>query len=168
MVRMVGLWELVVAMNAVPSAIDPFFNPEFVAKSGLGMLLAAGLFSVGIPLLVGLGFIYFPGAITRDVLRIQSPTAPDSNAASLLERVSFTTLGVWFAVQGVLDGVHTFSRTYLYRRFVEDQRYPGIGGPVLSPLEFAGLVTAVLQLVIGLWLLLGNRGLANALARLRR
>lgn len=168
MVRMVGLWELVIAMTAVPSAIAPFFDPEYVAKVGLGTLLAAGLFSVGIPLLVGLGLVYFPGAVTTQVLRIQSPATPESKDTSLLERVALGALGLWFAVQAILDGVHTFSTTYLYRRFVEDQRYPGIGGPAISPQEFAGLITAALQLAIGLWLLLGNRGLANALARLRR
>lgn len=168
MVRMVGLWELVVAMNAVPSAVGPFFNPEYVAKAGLAALLAAGLFSVGIPLLMGLGLTCFPAAVTTKVLRIQSPAAPGSKDTLLLERVAFAALGLWFSVQAVLDGVHMFSNTYLYRRFVEDQRYPGIAGPAISPQEFAGLITDVLQLAIGLWLLLGNRGLTNALARLRR
>jgi len=168
MVRMVGLWELVVAMNAIPSAIDPFFNSEYVAKVGLGTLLTSGLFSIGIPLLIGFALIYFPGAMTTGVLRIQPPAAPESNDVSLLERVAFAALGLWFSVQAVLDGVHTFSRSYLYRRFIEDQRYPGVSGPAISPPEFAGLITAVLELAIGLWLLLGNRGLANVLARLRR
>jgi len=166
MVRMVGLWELVVAMNAIPGAIGPFFNPEYIAKAGFGMLVAAGLFSVGIPLLLGIALIYFPGAVTTGVLRIQPPAAPESNDTHLLERVAIAALGLWFAVQGVLDGVHAFSRWHLYRRFVEEQ-YPGATGPAIGTQEFAGLITAVLQLVVGLWLLLGSRGLANALARLR-
>jgi hypothetical protein len=166
MIRMVGLWELIVAMNAIPGAIAPFFNPEYIAKAGFGMLVASGLFSVGIPLLLGLALIYFPSTATTKVLRIASPAADESRDTPLLERVAIAALGLWLAVQAVLEGVHTFSRWHLYRRFVEDQ-YPGATGPAIGPQEFAGLITALLQLAIGLWLLLGSRGLANALARLR-
>ncbi len=165
MVRMVGLWELVVAVNAIPGAIGPFFNPEYVAKAGVWLLIAAALFSIGIPLLLGLALIYFPGTVSTTVLRIE-PAAEESKERPLLERVAIAALGLWFAVQALLDGVHVFSRWHLYRRFVEDQ-YPGATGPVIGPQEFAGLITAVLQFAIGLWLLLGSRGLANALSRLR-
>ena len=43
------------------------------------------------------------------------------------------------------------------------QGYAGLG-----PNEFADLITAALQLIVGLWLLLGSRGLVNVFARLRR
>jgi hypothetical protein len=165
MVRMVGLWELVVAVNAIPGAIGPFFNPEYIAKAGVWLLIAAALFSIGIPLLLGLALIYFPGRVSTTVLRIE-PAAEEPKERPLLERVAIAALGLWFAVQALLDGVHVFSRWHLYRRFVEDQ-YPGAAGPAIGPQEFAGLITAVLQFAIGLWLLLGNRGLANALSRLR-
>ena len=166
MIRMAGLWELVAAVNAIPSAVAPFFNPEYVSKAGMGMLLAAGSFSVVTPLLIGFALIYLPGMVTTHVLRIAPLTVEEPRDPSLLERVAIATLGLWFAIQAVLDGVHAFSRWHLYQRFVE-QRYPGAIGPAIAPQDFAGLITAVLQLAIGLWLLLGNRGLANAFARLR-
>lgn len=90
----------------------------------------------------------------------------NSSEAFLLERVLISLLGLWFAIQAVLDGLSIFSRWHLYRRFVEDQ-YPGATGPAIAPQEFAGLITAAVQLAFGLWLVLGSRGIVNAVARLR-
>jgi hypothetical protein len=165
-VRIAGLWELVVALNAVPSAIGPFINPEYIQKAGPGWLLLNAVFTIGIPLALGLFLIYFPRTVSMSVLRVEGIQPQTSFEASILERVLVSLLGLWFAVQALLDGLQTFSRWHLYRRFVEDQ-YPGATGPAIGPQEFAGLIVAVAQLALGLWLLLGSRGIVNILSRLR-
>jgi hypothetical protein len=118
------------------------------------------------PFAVGLALIYFPSTIATQVLRIEGIEPKSPNDSTLLERVAVSVMGLWFTLQAVLDGVHIFSRWNLYRRFIENQ-YPGASGPSIGPGEFAGFITAALQLILGLWLLLGSRGLANAFARLR-
>lgn len=85
-IRLAGLWQIVVAANALPQAIGPLFNAEYARTAGYG----------------------------------------------------------WLAL-----------------------KFPGATGPAIGPQEFAGLVSAGLQLAFGIWLLLGSRGLVNALARLR-
>ena len=166
MVRLVGLWELIVAVNGIASAIGPFFNPEYVQKAGLWTLVGVALFSVALPLAVGLALIYFPSTVATRVLRVEGIEPKSPNDSSMLERVAVSVMGLWFTVQAVMDAVHVFSRWHLYRRIIEDQ-YPGAAGPAIGPNEFAGLITAALQLLLGLWLLLGSRGLVNALSRLR-
>jgi hypothetical protein len=166
MVRLVGLWELVVAVNAVPTAIGPLFNPEYVQKAGLWVLVGVALFSVALPLALGLMLIYFPSTVATQVLRVDGIEPKTASDTTLLERVAFSAMGLWFTANAVIDGVHVFSRWHLYRRIIEDQ-YPGASGPAIGPNEFAGFITAAVQLVLGLWLLLGSRGLANAFARLR-
>jgi hypothetical protein len=166
MVRLVGLWELVVAVNSLPNAIGPFFNPEYVHKAGLFVLLGSALFAVALPLGVGLFLIYFPRSIVSGALRIEgSELNPDE--ARRLERVGMSLMGLWLTVDAVTSATYNFSRWHLYRRFIEDQ-YTGATGPTIGPSEFAGLLTNALQLILGLWLLLGTRGLLGAFERLRR
>ena len=166
MVRLVGLWELVVAVNGLGNAIGPFFNPEYVVRAGLWTLTGVALFSVALPLAVGLFLIYFPRTVAAGVLRIEGIDPKGADDAALLERVAVSTLGLWFAINAVLDAAHAFSRWRLYQTLIDNQ-YPGATGPAIGPNEFAGLITAALQLIIGVWLLLGSRGVVNAIARLR-
>src|SRR5712692_1179097 len=166
-VRLAGLWEVVVALNGVPAALGSFINAEYVQKAGLGWLLLHALFTIGVPLLLGFVLIYLPRSVTTSVLNVQGIQPENSSEAFLLERVLVSLLGLWFAIQAVLDGLHVFSRWLLYRRFVEDQ-YQSATGPAIGPQEFAGLITASVQLAFGLWLVLGRRGIVKAIARLRR
>jgi hypothetical protein len=101
------------------------------------------------PFAVGLALIYFPSTIATQVLRIEGIEPKSPNDSTLLERVAVSVMELWFT-----------------QRFIENQ-YPGASGPSIGPGEFAGFITAALQLILGLWLLLGSRGLANAFARLR-
>src|SRR5438105_14847185 len=121
MVRLVGLWELVVAVNGLPTAIGPFFNPEYVNKAGLWVLIGVALFSVALPLAIGLVLIYFPGTVAANVLRVEGIELKGAGEATLLERVAVSAMGLWFTVNAVIDAAHVFSRWHLYRRFIEGQ-----------------------------------------------
>jgi hypothetical protein len=84
----------------------------------------------------------------------------------MLERIAIGVFGLWLTVEAILDGMHVLARWQFYRQYFEGQ-FPAATGPAITPRDFADLVISVLQLAIGLWLLLGSRGVANALARLR-
>lgn len=107
-IRLAGLWQIVVAANALPQAIAPLFNAEYARTAGYGWLALNAVLTIAVPLAIGLFLVYFPRTVAGSMLR-----------------------------------------------------------PAIGPEEFAGLVTAGLQLAFGIWLLLGSRGLVNALARLR-
>ena len=166
LVRVLGLWQLAVAINAIPLALGPFFNPEYSGRAGAWLLVGNALFAVALPFAVGLALIYFPKTIATQALRVEGIEPTSATQATLLERVAVSTLGLWLTVQSVLDAAHLFSKWKLYQRLVDSQ-FPGANEPLIGPNEFAGYITAALQLGLGLWLLLGARGLANAFARLR-
>jgi hypothetical protein len=167
MVRLVGLWELVVAAGSIPAAIVPFFESAYVQKAGLAVVLGSAFSLFGVPFIVGLFLIYFPNTVVTRVLRIESVEPQRRDDALFLERVAVAALGLWFAVQAVIDEVYHLSKWYLYRRMIEDS-YSSAAGPSIGPQEFAGFVAATVQLALGLSLLLGARGLVNAFERLRR
>jgi hypothetical protein len=168
MVRLVGLWELVVAANALPNAIGPFFNPAYVEKAGLFVLIGAALFAVVLPFAFGLLLIYFPSTVASRVLRVEGIEPKNAGDVTSLERVAVSLIGLWLTVDAVTDAIHGFSRWHLYRRFFIEGQYGAVSGPSIGPNEFATLITALIQLAIGLWLLLGSQGFVNALERLRR
>jgi len=166
-VRLLGFWQLVVALNAIPSALAYFTDPDFARKIGLGMLVLGASVQVFIPLFLGWLLINFPMTVASKVLRIEGVEPANSVEATLLERVAVSALGMWFAIQAVIDAVYSFSKWRLYLRFFEST-YPAATGPAMGSSEFAGLITAAVQLALGLWLLLGSRGLVNFIGRLRR
>ena len=140
-------------------------NPEVIAKMGLGSILLVAAVSILIPVLLGVFLIYFP-ATTGRILRLPGDAPAESDIAPL-QRVAFGTIGLWLALTALLDGVYVFSKLQLYRRFVEDM--PSYGrAPAILPDDFATLITAAVQLCFGMWLLFGNRGLANVLHRVRK
>jgi len=163
---MAGLIEIVVAMNAVPTALGYFLNPEYVRTAGTGWLYLNAFLVIGIPLVLGLFLVYFPSTVTSRVLRVESIAPRDSSESLYLQRVAFSALGLWFTVDATLNAVHLFSRWHLFQAMFEG-RPSGATLSAIGPQAFADLITAVLQLAFGLGLILGNRGLANVLARLR-
>jgi hypothetical protein len=166
MVRLLGLWQLVVAITAIPNAIGPFFNPQYVANAGLWAMTGVALFSVALPFAIGLLLIYFPRTVATQALRIEGIEPAGGIQTTSLEKIAVSTLGLWLTIQALLDTAYTFSKWKLYSRIILNQ-FPDASGPAIGPAEFSGLITAALQLALGLWLLLGARGLANAFARFR-
>src|SRR5438128_1609531 len=165
-IRIAGLLVIVSAITNAARSFGPFFDPATVQKVGLGLLLFSTLMSVGIPILLGLVLVYFPGAITTRVLRIEGLDAGGENNTKPLQRVAFATIGLWLTTYALIDAVYFYAKARLYFRILEEM--PAYSKPpLISPDDFGGLVASGLQLIIGLWLLLGNRGIVNALARLR-
>jgi len=165
-IRLVGFWELVVAANALPNAIGPFFNPQYVQQASLFVLIGSAMFAVVLPLAVGVLLIYFPRTIASGAVRVEG-VEPNGDEASQLERVGVCLMGLWLVIDAAMDAVYNASRWHLYNRVIERQYGAGAEGPPIGPTEFAGLVTAVIQLLLGLWLLIGTQGLVNLFQRLR-
>ena len=166
LIRLVGLWELVTALNALPNSVGYFAGGDYVRTWGFGTTVLLATVSVGFPLVLGLLLLYFPRTIAARVLRIEGIEPESTAEAGLLERVAIWIMGLWFTAQGCLDAMHALSKWYFQRRYFEEQ-YPGTTTTFFTPESAANLVVAVLQLVVGLWMLLGSRGLASALQKLR-
>jgi hypothetical protein len=164
--RIAGLLIIVSTITNAARSFGPFVDFDTVRKLGIGLLVLSILISVAIPILLGLLLVYFPRTITTRVLKIEGLEAGNESNTNALQRIAFATIGLWLAVYAVIDTVYTYAKARLYFRFIEEM--PSYAKPPsLSPDDFAGFVSSALQLIIGLWLVFGNRGVVNALARLR-
>lgn len=163
-IRVAGLLIIVFAITSATRAFGPMFNPEAAEKVGVGLLLSSALISVVIPFSLGLLLTYFPSAVTTKVLRIEGLESSDEADIRSLQRVAFGAIGLWLTLYAVLDAVYLYSKSLLYSRLIETMPTKP---PPLSPDDFAGWVTAGVQLLVGVWLLLGNRAIVNIIGRLR-
>src|SRR5262245_7310380 len=161
-VRVAGLLVIVSSITYATKSFGPFLVADMAQKVGLELLLASALVSVVIPIALGLVLVYFPGTITSQVLRIEGLESGNESDLRALQRVAFATIGLWLTLYAVIDAVYFYSKARLYFKILEDM--PAYSKPPpLSPDDFGGLVSSGLQFIIGLGLLIGNRGIVNVL-----
>jgi hypothetical protein len=164
--RIAGLLVIVSAITYATKSFGPLVVADNIPKMGIALLLASVLVSVVMPVLLGLVLVYFPGTITTRVLRIEGLEFGNDNDFKALQRVAFATIGLWLALYALIDAVYFYSKARLFFQFLQGMpSYSKL--PPLSPDDFGGLVASGLQLIVGLWLLIGNRGIVNVLTRLR-
>ena len=163
--RMAGLLVVVYTIANAAKSFAAFLDPRMLQGDGGWRVVIAVLLSAALPIAIGLLLVYFPNAIASGVLKVPGGEVTPGDVGPL-QRVAFSTLGLWLSLYAVVDAVYFWGRARLYFQYIEDAPVYA-KGPALPPDDFGGLVSCAVQLVIGVWLLLGNRGLVNLLARLR-
>jgi hypothetical protein len=166
-IRIAGLLVIVSAITYAARSFGPLFvTADTEQKVGVEVLLAAALVSVVIPVALGVVLVYFPGTVTTRVLRIEGLESGNEGDVRALQRVAFAAIGLWLTLYAVIDAVYFYSKAELYLRFLAGM-HASSKAPLLSSDDFGGLVSSGIQLIIGVWLLIGNRGIVNALSRLQ-
>lgn len=124
--------------------------------------LLAVFLTVSVPLVVAVLLWVFPARVAGHLLpRTSTPARPEPWTAAELQAAAFSVLGMWILARAVADLGYWIVYLLLL---------PGSGAyrsSGLSPADLGGLVSTALELVIGVWLLLGARGLAGVIRRFR-
>ena len=114
------------------------------------------------PLLIAALIWVFPLTIATKLLPVMRTPRPALSAGGLeLEQVGLTILGVWFFVTGLVDAVYW----YMFAKTAQDA---GFRWRALDPENAGAMVATGAELIIGLALVLGARGIVGALRRLRQ
>ena len=165
-IRIAGLIVIVSAITYTAKSFGPFFVADTAQKLSTDLVLVSIVISLVIPVVLGLLLVYFPGAITTRVLKIEGLESGSEKDTQAIERVAFAAIGLWLTLYAVIDAVYFYAKARLFFRFLEDMPAYAKPPPILAD-DFGGLVSCAVQLLIGLWLLIGNRGIENILGRLR-
>ena len=113
------------------------------------------------PFLVGLVLIYFPATIANRMVSAGTATID----TLLLQQVAFSVLGLYFVTVAAYDAVYWWAKLRIYFAVYNELND---GRPDrLRPEDFAGIASTCTQLIAGVILLFGGRGLANLIHRLR-
>jgi hypothetical protein len=165
-IRITGLIVIVSAITYTGRSFGPFFVADTAQELSADLVLASIVISLGVPVVLGLLLVYFPSTVTTRVLRIEGLNAENEEDTKAIERVAFAAIGLWLTLYAVIDTVYIYAKVRLFYRFLEDMPAYTKPPPMLAD-DLGGLVASAVQLLIGLWLLIGNRGIVNVLARLR-
>lgn len=131
------------------------------AMSAASLALAALVFVA--PLLAALVLWVFPLSVATRLLPVmKSARPPLTGNREELEQVGLSLLGAWVLVYALVDAVYW---AFLLQR----TRHMGLGwDDAIGPETFAGMVATGVELVLGVVLVLGARGIVGAFRRIRQ
>lgn len=113
-------------------------------------------------LLFGVVWLFADVLVKMALGRPQGATFESDLDADGWRAIAFGAIGIWFAASGVLDIVRNGLQWFLMRRVAYEYRDVDMTVTYLSQIG-----TAVVEIAIGVALLLGARGLAGAVRRMR-
>jgi hypothetical protein len=162
MLRAAALWLF---LSTLLSAAVHVASMEAVTGMGMDAFQWVG---PGLALLVPLSLAaivwLFAHRLAHLVMaRPGQPVFESDIAPSEWQTLAFSVIGLWFVLTGVLDVVYYFFRWFAIRRMI-----PGSLGETMYPEDFwVGWVVSGIQVVLGLVVMLGARGLVGWLRRVR-
>lgn len=113
------------------------------------------------PILAAVLMWYFPLALANKLIPdIKTKDAPVPLDAGGIEVVAFSIMGLWVLTSAIPDIFHW--ATYVYQ--VRNKHF---GYFELTPENVGNIVSTVVELVIGVWLLFGSRGILGLIRRAR-
>ena len=165
--RIAGLLIIVTTVTGAVRGFGPWLFPlNTTDNGGIPLLLLSLFVGVVIPVTIGIGLIYFPSTVASRVLKIEGLELNVDNSTAPFQRVAFAAIGLWFTVHALVDATYVYAKIRLYFYLLKDvSSAPML--PEIAAGDFAALIATGLKLIIGIWLLIGNRGLVNMLERLR-
>ena len=114
------------------------------------------------PILAAILLWFFPLTVaTKIVPNIKKEIKASSLNASEIEAVAFSVMGLWVLTFAIPDVFYWVTFAFLLKNIE-------VGNLHLTPDNVASIVTTVVELVIGFWLLLGSRGILGIVRRFRQ
>jgi hypothetical protein len=152
----VRLFAVFLAVTAVRFAYYALTAPD-LRTDGLAVAL---LFTAIFPLVAATFLWVFPLSLSHKLLpAMRTPTTPLTFESQPLMEVGCTILGLWLLAVAFSDALYW--STYLYA----SSRQGAFHTP--SPDDMGAIIATLGELVIGLWVLFGYRGIVGAIRRFR-
>ena len=156
LIRTYALWLGAQVLISIPVMVVQAKN---WGDGGLGVFLGIDAAALLIAALLWL----FADVIAKlGIARPQQALFESSMSRHDWQAIFFSTIGLWLMVQGVLQFSHEAAQWFYVHRMSEQENF----APVVEG-QFAKNVSTIVETAIGVGLLLGGRGLAGLLQRIR-
>jgi len=166
--RVTGVIILVNVFSGVPKGILELIRLSEQANNSTytpAMLIALSAASIALPGVLGLLFVIFPTKISEIIVDRKENETQTANHETL-QLIILSALGAYFTATALFDSVYILAKLRLYFSFIENSEVMR-NAPKLLPEDFASIVSTLCQLLIGLFLLLGSKGLSRGIIMLR-
>lgn len=151
-VRLFAIWLVVSVLRHVPGMWQ--FNASGVAASNSATNLVIVVVAVLI-LALAAGLWFFPLTVANNLVPRSSKTDHLHVPIDQAQSVGFSLLGLWVLTNSVPDSFYWIFMTYQASRPNSMLELRGS--------EYAYMVTTAIEIILGIWLLFGARGLRGLL-----
>lgn len=156
LLKIVGVGTVIYAVSNIPAY---FLNYYAFQRESFLYFLGISIVPFTLTLALGLALWFFPAKVTNTIVADIGDSASSLDAGKL-QTVAICTLGMWVLVEGV--GNLSYWTTYLTMTHRIEP-----GATLMTPDHYADLLSVASEIVLGLILLLGARGIAALIYRLR-
>ncbi len=156
LVKLCAVIIVVLSLQSITSFLAYYIN----APNAGFLATAAIVLTFVLPMLIAAALWTFPATIVGQV----SASADDDSAELDWVVISVTLISLYVLVFGVIDLVYYESFRIAEREYLDPE---GRGFYTPSPESAAGRITNIVQIVIGLLLLAGKRGIARLIRAAR-
>lgn len=139
---------------------------SFIMGSEEYMLIAGFVFCLvfALPALIAWALWRFPATLVGSLYRGDDEASKSSDDSGRTLLIGISLIGVYTLVFGVIDLVYFEAHRFAEYRLGEDANFPDY--PIL-PQTIAGRVTNIVQIVIGMALIYGRKGIVTFLRNVR-
>lgn len=153
-VRLFAVWLVVSVLRHVPGMWQ--FNASVEGGSSAYVVTVV----VGVLLLVlAAGLWFFPLTVAKNLIPSSSKTDYVQVPLDQAQSVGFTLLGLWVLASAVPDAFYWLF--LIYRASIPETLFG------LRTSDYANVVSTAVEVILGVWLLFGARGLLGLLRRAR-
>lgn len=165
LLRVAGVIIVVSSVLSVPPTVIGLATNDSSSGNLTSAVLMSGLAAL-LPLLVGLVLLWFPGTVTHRIVGVRHEEASAVADGEKLRQLAFSVLGLYFVSSALFDAVYWYARLKLYHSTVAAE-FAYMMPPVVLQDDFAGMLSTGSQLIVGLLLLFGSKGISNLVAKVR-
>jgi hypothetical protein len=154
--RLLAVYLAVRVMQSMVGIVPPLFM-----EGGVPPVWRAGI-AISVLVMFGVCALlwWFPLTIARKLLPVmREPRSEATIGASTAMSLALTILGVWLFVTGLVSTAYWAVIFYQVSRSEFDV--------AIDPRQYAEMAATAANLVIGLWLVIGNAGIRRLVARLQ-
>ena len=156
LIRTYALWLGAQVLIGIPVM---FMQAKNWGDGGLGVFLGI---DVAVLLVAALLWLFADVIAKLGIARPQQELFESDMSRQDWQGIFFSTIGLWLLVEGALQMCHEAAQWVYVHRIAEQENF----APVVEG-QFAKNVSTGLETAIGISLLLGGRGLAGLLQRMR-
>ena len=154
--RLFAIYVFVKTALQIPAAVQALSEGGQVAWAGLYALVLLTCLAICVWLW------FFPLTIARKLLPVmKEPRSEQAISAPIALSIGLTLIGVWFLAEGAIDAIYWFAL------IMRTKQMPHMSGFEWSSDQIASMVATAFELVVGIWLVLGNAGFRRVIYKFR-
>lgn len=170
--RISGVFILVNTISTVPRDFVAFISANAGANNvleySLNQVLLIHLFSVIIPVVIGLFLVFLPSKITNVLISEAEPQLSQKTDFELFQQALLSAMGVYFIASACFDAAAIYARMRIFAAFVaKDEFMQRAMSQPINPHDFGAIAYTLVQFIAGILLVIGNKGLSHKLSKLR-